>query len=175
MAGAVRRRRVEVCPSINLPIVRIDPNSHRQHHQPIAIPRVILALATATYQVLVVVETKLIHEYTTERNVDNLWWNLLMLYVTLNSIAHAISWNARERGLVKQPNLLALEPFRLIAFIAQSTTFVIWNFLIYLSLGSLQLLFRYHHFKFTNETFVSPLSICLRLFLFSFSVSLFTR
>lgn len=57
---------------INLPIVHIDPNSHRQLHQPIVIPRVILALAISTYLVLVVVETKWIHDYTTILNVDNL-------------------------------------------------------------------------------------------------------
>lgn len=61
---------------IDLPIVHTDPNSHHQPHQPIVTPGVVQVLAIATYLILVVVESRLIHEYTTELNVDNLWWNL---------------------------------------------------------------------------------------------------
>lgn len=61
---------------VNLPIVRIDPNNHRQPHQPIATREVIRVRATATYPALVIVESSRIHEYTTALNVDNLWWNL---------------------------------------------------------------------------------------------------
>ena len=57
---------------LNLPIVHIDPNIRRQPHQPIVIREAVRALAIATYLVLVVVESRQIHEYTTERNVDNL-------------------------------------------------------------------------------------------------------
>lgn len=142
---------------VNLPIVRIDPNSHPQHHQPIATPMAVRAQAIATYLALVVVETKWIHEYTTERNVDNLWWNLVAF--TLNSMFHTLNNTAlrgvygRARCLTQWNRLALLEPFCLIAFIAPSTTFVIWNFLIYLAFCSLptQLLFRYHILNSPNE------------------------
>lgn len=85
---------------INLPIVRIDPNSRRQHHQPIVIRGAVLALATATYLVLVVVESKWIHEYTTRLNVDTLWWNLFLFYFTLETQGFtptAIGWDTRKK------------------------------------------------------------------------------
>lgn len=138
---------------INLPIVHIDPNSRLQPHQPIAIPKVIRVLAIAIYLVSVVVESKQIHEYTTTLNVDNLCWSLFWLHFTLHSIASAhnsLLGHAVKRALETMKS--SLEPFCLIAFIAQSTTFVIWNFVIYLSLfGSLQLLFRYHILNSPNE------------------------
>jgi hypothetical protein len=57
----------------DLPIVHIDPNSHHQPHQPIVTQGEVRVLAIAIYLVLVVVESKEIHEYTTKQNVDNLF------------------------------------------------------------------------------------------------------
>lgn len=68
---------------VNLPIVRIDPNSRRQPHQPIVTRGAIQALAIAIYLALVVVERE-IHEYTTKRNVDNLF--LCWRFTTFDSI-----------------------------------------------------------------------------------------
>lgn len=70
---------------INLPIVHIDPNSHRQPHQPIVTQGGARVPAIAIYRALVVVESKEIHEYTTKRNVDNLF--CLTLHFRLNKLS----------------------------------------------------------------------------------------
>lgn len=62
---------VNLC--INLPIVHIDPNSHHQPHQPIVTREAVRVLAIAIYLVLVVVESREIHEYTKKQSVDNLF------------------------------------------------------------------------------------------------------
>lgn len=124
---------------INLPIVRIDPNSRRQPHQPIGIREAVRARATAIYQALVIVERE-IHEYTTKRNVDNLFLKVLYHFRLNKSHKHP---SLRVMAHVKKGSIsprdtmwtfLALpEPFFVLSlFIAPSTTFVIWNFLIYL-------------------------------------------
>lgn len=127
---------------VNLPIVRIDPNSHRQPHQPIVIRGATRALATAIYLALVVVERE-IHEYTTKRNVDNLF--LFWHFTTFDSINFHTPPTTMDRcrdstgkkGSISPDTMETflhfLNPFFVLSlFIAPSTTFVIWNFLIYL-------------------------------------------
>lgn len=95
---------------IDLPIVHTDPNSRHQPRQPIVIPGVVRVLAIATYLISVVVESRLIHEYTTKLNVDNLWWNLCFTILNGSRPQRFLGTHG-EKGSWDNEIFLHLNPF----------------------------------------------------------------